>query len=59
MNIFYNQAGVGDVLLIQLTSEKLEKVITETKGDVTLVIDEQTNEVCAINIFESSKYRFY
>ena len=52
MNIFYNRAGVGDVLLIQLTSEKLEKVITETKGDVTLVKDEQTDEVCAINIFD-------
>lgn len=56
MNIFYNLAGVGDVLLIQLTSEKLDKVITETKGDVTLVIDEQTAEVCAINIFTASKY---
>ncbi len=56
MNIFYNRAGVGDVLLIQLTSEKLDKVITETKGDVTLVIDEQTDEVCAINIFTASKY---
>ncbi|MER2170167.1 tRNA-binding protein [Paenisporosarcina quisquiliarum] len=57
MNIFYNKPGVGDVLLIQLTPEKTEKVITETKGDVTQVIDVKTNEVLAINIFEFSKYK--
>lgn len=57
MNIFYNKPGVGDVLLIQLTPQKTEKVITETKGDVTQVIDVKTNEVLAINIFEFSKYK--
>lgn len=57
MNIFYNKPGVGDVLLIQLTPEKTEKVITETKGDVTQVIDVKTNEVLAINIFGFSKYK--
>lgn len=57
MNIFYNKPGVGDVLLIQLTPEKTEKVITETNGDVTQVKDAQTNEVLAINIFEFSKYK--
>lgn len=57
MNIFYNKPGVGDVLLIQLTPEKTQKVITETNGDVTQVKDAQTNEVLAINIFEFSKYK--
>ena len=57
MNIFYNKRGVGDVLLIQLTPEKTEKVITETNGDVTQVKDAQTNEVLAINIFGFSKYK--
>ncbi|WP_277586156.1 YtpR family tRNA-binding protein [Psychrobacillus antarcticus] len=57
MNIFYNKPGVGDVLLIQLTPEKTEKVITETNGDVTQVKDAQTNEVLAINIFEFSKHK--
>lgn len=57
MNIFYNKPGVGDVLLIQLTPEKTEKVITETNGDVTQVKDATTNEVLAINIFEFSKYK--
>lgn len=56
MNVFYNKVGVGDVLLIQLTTEKVEKVVTETKGDVALVKDAQTNEIVAINIFDFSKY---
>ena len=56
MNIFYNAVGVGDVLLIQLTPENIEKVITETKGDVTFVKDALSNEVLAINIFGFSKY---
>lgn len=56
MNIFYNAAGIGDVLLVQLTPEKTEKVITETKGDVTLVKDQQSAEILAINIFGFSKY---
>ena len=43
-------------LLVQLTPEKVEKVVTETKGDVTLVKDAQSNEVLAINIFGFSKY---
>ncbi|QUG42404.1 DUF4479 domain-containing protein [Psychrobacillus sp. INOP01] len=57
MNIFYNKPGVGDVLLIQLTPEKTQNVITETNGDVTQVKDAQTNKVLAINIFEFSKYK--
>lgn len=56
MNIFYNEVGIGDVLLVQLTPERTEKVVTETKGDVTLVKDVQTNKVIGINIFGFSKY---
>ncbi|TQR18407.1 YtpR family tRNA-binding protein [Psychrobacillus vulpis] len=56
MNVFYNKEGVGDVILLQLTPEKIEKVITETKGDVTLVKDANSNEVLAINIFGFSQY---
>lgn len=56
MNVFYNRDGVGDVLLLQLTPEKIEKVVTETKGDVTLVKDAKSEEVVAINIFGFSKY---
>jgi len=37
MNAFYNKQGVGDVLLVQLTLEKPEKIHTEQFGDVTLI----------------------
>ena len=56
MNIFYNRNGVGDVLLLQMTPEKVEKVVTETKGDITLVKDAASQEVVAFNIFDISKY---
>ena len=56
MNIFYNAAGVGDVLLIQLSTDKVENVITETKGNVTFVKNAANQEVVAINIFQFSSY---
>ena len=54
MNIFYNLNGVGDVLLAQLTSDKVEKVLPEIKGDVTLIRSEETNEIVAFNLFNVS-----
>lgn len=56
MNIFYNLNGVGDVLLVQLTSDKVEKVLPEIKGDVTLIRSEETNEIVAFNLFNASSY---
>ena len=56
MNIFYNEKGVGDVLLVQLTSTNPESVITETKGDVTIIQDAETKETAALNLFNASSY---
>ena len=56
MNIFYNTRGVGDVLLVQLTSNTFEEVTTETKGDITLIKDLKTGEVGAFNVFNASKH---
>ncbi len=56
MNIFYNAAGIGDVLLVQLTSEKVEKVVTEIVGDITFVKSVENDDVLAINIFQFSNY---
>ncbi len=56
MNIFYNEKGVGDVLLVQLTSTKPAAITTEIKGNVTLIKDEETKETVALNIFEASNY---
>jgi len=56
MNIFYNTKGVGDVLLVQLTSKTITEVTTESKGDITLIKDLETGEVGAINVFNASKH---
>jgi len=56
MNIFYNAAGIGDVLLIQLSTDKVENVATESKGNVTFVKNAENGDVVAINIFEFSSY---
>lgn len=56
MNIFYNQLGVGDVLLVQLTADQADKVETESKGDITVVRNVENGELVAINLFNCSKY---
>lgn len=56
MNIFYNQNGVGDVLLVQLSTDRAEKVITESFNDVTLVRNAENEELVALNLFNCSKY---
>ncbi|MCZ2259706.1 YtpR family tRNA-binding protein [Sporosarcina sp. G11-34] len=56
MNIFYNENGVGEVLLVQIALTKPETVAVETKGDVALVQNEETKEVVAFNMFNASSY---
>lgn len=56
MNIFYNTKGVGDVLLVQLTTTKFEELQTESKGDITLIKDAKSAKVGAFNVFNASKY---
>lgn len=55
MNAFYNKEGIGDVLLVQLQTEKPEKIKTEIRGDVTLIKDEAGN-IAAFNLFNASGY---
>ncbi len=56
MNVAYNKEHVGDVLLVQLASEKIVKTVIERKGDVVLLKEETTNEVKGFNLFNASKY---
>lgn len=55
MNAFYNKQGVGDVLLVQLTIDKPEKIHTEQFGDVTLIKNEK-QEIAGFNLFQASNY---
>ncbi|WP_153730695.1 YtpR family tRNA-binding protein [Sporosarcina obsidiansis] len=56
MNVFYNAAGVGDVLFVQLTTERAAHVHCERKNDVAILTDEQTGEVVGFNLFDVSRY---
>ncbi|MHA6260386.1 YtpR family tRNA-binding protein [Sporosarcina sp. CAU 1771] len=56
MNVFYNKQGVGDVLLVQLTTEEPKSIKIEENRDVTLIRDEKTEELVAFNIFNASTY---
>lgn len=55
MNAFYNKEGIGDVLLVQLRTEKPEKIRTEITGDITLIKDEN-GDIAAFNLFNASNY---
>lgn len=56
MNIFYNENGVGDVLLVQLTTENPEVIVAKSEGDVTILRDEKTGAVVGFNLFDASSY---
>lgn len=56
MNIFYNQNGVGDVLFVQLTTERPENREFEKKNDIALIKDVATDKVVAFNVFNASNY---
>ncbi|WP_058307063.1 YtpR family tRNA-binding protein [Gracilibacillus massiliensis] len=54
MFVYYNQKGVGDVLLFPLKNS--EKVTFERNKDIATIIDEETNEIIGYNIFNASNY---
>ena len=56
MNLFYNHDGVGDVLLVQLTTETPAMVTAERTNNVAVIKDDKTGEVVAFNLFEASSY---
>lgn len=55
MNAFYNKAGIGDVLLVQLQNETPEKIRTEINGDITLIKD-GNGVITGFNLFNASQY---
>lgn len=56
MNIFYNDNGVGDVLLVQLTADVVPAITFESVGDVTLIKNEENANVVGFNLFNASSY---
>jgi len=56
MIVAYNKPFVGDVLLVQLATEKIVNTEVEKVGDVAILKEQATGEVKAFNIFNASKY---
>ena len=56
MNLFYNEQGVGDVFLIQLTTDTPKEIESETKGEVVMIKNVETNEIIGFNVFNASAY---
>ncbi|EON71586.1 YtpR family tRNA-binding protein [Lysinibacillus sphaericus] len=56
MNVFYNKAYVGDVLLVQLATEAIVKTVVERAGDIAILKEAQTGEIKAFNLFNASNY---
>lgn len=56
MNVFYNENGIGNVLLVQLTTKRPQAVITKTTNDVTLLFDESTEQIIGFNLFHATGY---
>lgn len=52
----YNKEHVGDVLLLQLTTEEVVTPSVERIGDVALIKEKTTGEVKGFNLFNASKY---
>lgn len=51
----YNKEHVGDVLLVELSTEPTVKTIVERRGDVAVLTEEATSEVKGFNLFNASE----
>ncbi|MDQ0208160.1 YtpR family tRNA-binding protein [Alkalicoccobacillus murimartini] len=56
MNIFYNQKGIGDTLLISLSNSEPVELAYERKGNVSRIYDTSTKQTTGYNIFDASSY---
>ncbi|MFC7393596.1 YtpR family tRNA-binding protein [Scopulibacillus cellulosilyticus] len=56
MNIFYNREGVGDTLMIQMSSQDAEVRGVEKKGDMARIFDAESEKTLGYNLFNASKY---
>ncbi|MGP4041545.1 YtpR family tRNA-binding protein [Gracilibacillus sp. D59] len=54
MFVYYNQKGIGDVLLFPIKNS--EKVTFEPYEDIVKILDEKSNEVVGYNVFHASNY---
>ncbi|MGY4689186.1 YtpR family tRNA-binding protein [Salibacterium sp. K-3] len=56
MNVFYNNKGIGDTLLVSLKEIDKPKREIEKQGDVVRLYHEETGETAGFHIFHASSY---
>ncbi|MDQ0298531.1 tRNA-binding protein [Salibacterium salarium] len=56
MNVFYNNNGMGDTLIVSLKEIEKQKRAVERKGDVARLYHENTGETTGYTIFHASNY---
>ncbi|TKD67969.1 YtpR family tRNA-binding protein [Pseudalkalibacillus hwajinpoensis] len=54
MNMFYNKEGVGDTLIITLSSTERDDKAVERNGNVARIYSKETNKTIGYNLFEFS-----
>ncbi|MBA2173299.1 DUF4479 domain-containing protein [Halobacillus locisalis] len=56
MDVFYNQKGIGDVLILPIKEGNRNEVKHETFGDVVKITDSKDGSLLGYNIFRASTY---
>ncbi|WP_163539209.1 YtpR family tRNA-binding protein [Gracilibacillus sp. YIM 98692] len=56
MYVYYNEIGLGDVLLFPVKNSEQNRVTFQTFGDVVKITDQNTDELLGYNVFQASKY---
>ncbi|WP_138420656.1 YtpR family tRNA-binding protein [Aquibacillus sediminis] len=56
MDVFYNEQGIGDVLIFPIKQGNRYEINSERFGDIVKITDQQNQEVLGYNIFRASSY---
>lgn len=58
MNVFYNESGVGEVLIVKLKDTPRHEKVFEKKGNVVQIKNSESNEVTGYNVFGQPEQEF-
>ncbi|MBU8597654.1 tRNA-binding protein [Shouchella clausii] len=56
MNVFYNEKGIGDVLMVTVQDIRRDAQVVEKNGDVVVILNKSNQEIAGINVFHASSY---
>ncbi|GAK12976.1 YtpR family tRNA-binding protein [Geomicrobium sp. JCM 19039] len=59
MNVFYNEKGIGDVLLVTLKEIAMEQREVERKGDIARLFHVESGETVGYHLFNVNQYGGY